>query len=148
LNNIQLFVTERARLARGTPLLIPIFTKCRQNLGEMELWYDQWIRAIGSAVIVGPSDCAGQIPDVAVADMAPPMRQACRRLTSRMSVLSDGSIVACEQDVLGRMTLGKVGTDRVTDVWQQRMTAFRAEHRAGQWNLLPLCSQCREWDRP
>ena len=38
----------------GVPMLVPIFTKCRQNLGEMEFWYDQWLRALGSAVIVGP----------------------------------------------------------------------------------------------
>ena len=78
----------------------------------MEAWYDQWLRAVGSAVIVGPSDFAGQIPDHAVADMAPPLRRPCARLESRMTILSDGRIVTCEQDVLGRQTLGSLGEIR------------------------------------
>ena len=53
------------------------------NLAEMEIWYDQWLKALGSAVIIGPSDFAGQITSVGLADMQPPKRSACRRLESR-----------------------------------------------------------------
>ena len=71
LANIRLLLQRRKDCARGVPLLVPIFTKCRENLGEMEQWYDQWLRVLGSAVINGPTDHAGQIPDTALADMSP-----------------------------------------------------------------------------
>ncbi len=77
LGNIEIFVRERAARHRATPLLAPLFVKCKVNLGEMEVWYDQWLQAVGSAVIIGPSDFGGLVPDFAVADMAPPRRRPC-----------------------------------------------------------------------
>ena len=89
-----------------------------------------------------------QIPDHAVADMSPPRRRACGRLASRMHVLSDGKIVSCEQDVLGRQPLGHLATDRVAEVWAQRFAALRSDHRRGEWGKHSLCGNCREWHRP
>jgi MoaA/NifB/PqqE/SkfB family radical SAM enzyme len=130
------------------PIVVPTFTKCRLNLEEMEAWYDQWLRAVGAAAIVGPSDCAGQIPDTACADMAGPMRRACRRLDSRMTVLSDGSVVACEEDVTGRGVMGRVRDDDLMEVWRGKVGGLRAAHERGEFSLHPLCGKCREWHRP
>ena len=148
IENVKQFVLHRQIRRRGTPLLVPMFMKLTENLAEMESWYDQWLRALGSAVIVGPSDFAGQIPAIEVADMQPPKRGACRRIDSRMTILSDGAIVACEQDVLGKHKLGTIGTDRICDVWRQRIGAMRCDHASGNWSKHPLCAGCREWHRP
>lgn len=137
-----------ARAARGVPLLAPVFTKCRENLAEMEAWYDQWLRAVGCAVVRGPSDCGGQIPDVSVADMSPPRRRPCVRLASRLTILCDGRIVSCEEDVLGRQALGEIGRDPLAEVWQQRFGALRADHHNASWNKHSVCGNCREWHRP
>jgi radical SAM protein with 4Fe4S-binding SPASM domain len=148
IENIRQFVAERQARQATVPLLVPVFTKCRQNFAEMESWYDQWIRAVGSAVIRGPTDYAGQIPDASVADMAPPGRKPCARLASRITILSDGSIVSCEEDVLGKQVLGRIGDDSLADVWSKRMGAFRADHREARWEKHPMCTTCREWHRP
>src|SRR5213075_308025 len=80
IDNIKRFVTHRQIRGRGVPLLVPTFVKLADNLAEMEIWYDQWLKALGSAVIIGPSDFAGQMPTIELADMQPPRRSACRRL--------------------------------------------------------------------
>jgi radical SAM protein with 4Fe4S-binding SPASM domain len=125
-----------------------VFTKCAQNLSEMEAWYDQWMRAVGSAVIAGPSDFAGLIPDAAVADMSPPKRSACARLASRMTVLCDGRVVSCEQDVLGRQAVGEIGKQSVRDIWSRAVGSLRTDHQQGNWAKHSLCATCREWHRP
>lgn len=132
---------------RATPILVPTFVKCRANLAEMEAWYDHWLRTAGCAVVRGPSDCAGQIPDVAVADMTPPKRRACARLTSRLTVLCDGSIVSCEEDMLGKQVIGRLGKDSIADAWLTKMEPLRRDHRDGRWDQHPLCATCREWHR-
>lgn len=137
-----------ARGGRSVPILVPVFTKCRQNLAEMEAWYDQWLGATGCAVVRGPSDCGGQIPDVSVADMSPPRRRACARISSRMTILCDGRIVSCEEDVLGRQNLGEVGRDPLQEVWQKRFAVLRGDHREARWSEHPVCGNCREWHRP
>jgi radical SAM protein with 4Fe4S-binding SPASM domain len=113
----------------------------------MEAWYDQWLRAVGCAVLRGPSDFAGQIPDISVADMSPPRRKPCVRIASRMTILSDGKIVSCEEDVLGRRSLGQIGRDSLQDVWLKQFTQLRGDHREGKLEKHPLCANCREWHR-
>ncbi len=146
--NIKVFILHRQTLAQGVPLIAPIFMKMAANLAEIEAWYDQWLRALGSAVIRGPSDFAGQIPSVSVADMSPTIRKPCARLASRLTILCDGTIVACEQDVLGKSPLGRVGSDSIADVWQKRIASLRRDHQAGNFSSHPLCGGCREWHRP
>jgi radical SAM protein with 4Fe4S-binding SPASM domain len=114
----------------------------------MEVWYDQWLRAVGSAVICGPSDFAGPIPRCAVADMAPPKRRPCARLRSRLVVQSDGAVVACEQDFAGKTVFGRVGETPLKEIWQHRLAALRADHRSGSLSSRPLCVACKEWHRP
>lgn len=130
------------------PIIVPTFVKCRENLAEMETWYDHWIRVLGTAVIVGPSDYAGQIPDVSVADMSPSKRRPCARLRSRMTVLSDAKIVSCEQDVLGRQAMGCASSNELMDVWREGFGALRREHEANYFDARPVCAACKEWHRP
>jgi hypothetical protein len=148
LDNVRVFLLERQRLGRGTPLLVPTFVKCAANLAEMEQWYDQWLRALGTAVITGASSCGGQIPDVSVADMSPPRRRPCARLSSRMTVLCDGRVVSCEQDIAGKQALGEVGRTPMTQIWRERFGDLRREHQVGKYIGLPVCNPCTEWHRP
>jgi MoaA/NifB/PqqE/SkfB family radical SAM enzyme len=148
LENVKTLVEQRWSLAKMLPILVPVFTKCRENLAEMETWYDKWLAALGSAVIAGPSDFAGQIPDHAVADMRPPARRPCNRLASRLHVLSNGAVVPCEQDACGKQALGQLGVHSIEPLWAGPLAAMRDEHRRGHWNTYPLCSQCKEWHRP
>jgi pyruvate-formate lyase-activating enzyme len=147
LENVRRFVAARAAAGRGTPLVVPLFAKCAVNQHEMESWYDQWLRAVGSAVVVGPTTFGGLIPDAAAADMTPPRRVPCRRLAERLTVLSDGRYTTCEQDVLGRQALGRVGTDALSHVWQGKFAALRNAHRDGRWKGMTVCDRCREWHR-
>jgi len=113
----------------------------------MEAWYDHWIRNLGCAVITGPSDCAGQISDVAAADMSPPKRVPCRRLRSRMMILSTGQVVACENDVHGLYPVGKIGRESISEIWRKGFGLLREEHEASRYSL-PICQSCRDWHRP
>jgi len=148
LNNLRLLLSERQTRRSALPIVVPVFTKCQANPAEMEAWYDQWLRAIGSAVVRGPSDCAGQIPATAVADMSPPGRRPCTRIQSRLTVLSDGRVISCEEDVLGLQRLGIMGEESISQIWQKQFEALRSDHRKGELSKHILCQRCREWHRP
>ncbi len=148
LDNLKQLAQRRAALGRGTPLFVPTLVKCAANLAEMETWYDHWLRLFGCAVINGPGDFAGQIPDVAVADMTPPRRKSCARIASRLTILSTGDVVTCEQDVLGTHPLGNVREISIGQIWTGAMAALRNDHSCGNWAARPLCAGCRDWHRP
>jgi hypothetical protein len=114
----------------------------------MERWYDQWLTAVGSAVITGPSDFAGLIEDPGVGNMSPPKRLPCARLASRVSVLCDGSVAVCENDVSGSLVVGRVGKQTLSEIWQRRLAPLRADHASGCWSKHKLCAGCSDWHRP
>lgn len=147
IDNIKLLLQSRQQHGRGVPLVVPTFVKCQRNLAEMEPWYDQWLTALGSAVIAGPSDYAGQIPNLAVAEMAPPRRRACGRINQRLMILSDGRVVACEEDVLGSASVGHVEHTSVAELWR-KLSPLRDDHHAGQWDQHSLCANCKQWHLP
>jgi radical SAM protein with 4Fe4S-binding SPASM domain len=148
LNNVAKFVRARSAAGRGVPLLVPTFVKLAQNLAEMEVWYDQWLSTLGCAVIDGPSDFGGAIPNLSLADMSPTCRGACARISSRLTVLSDGSAVACEQDVTGQQAFGNIANQTLRDIWNNRLAPFRGDHASGNGGKHSPCANCRDWHRP
>ena len=144
--NIRRFITRRQQRKSGVPILVPVFVKCQLNLAEMENWYDQWLKALGAAVINGPSEFSGLIQNCGVADMSPPKRRACARLWSRMTILCDGKVVACEQDVTGKQIIGDVCEKSISDIWRNQFDELRTSHKRGC--AAGICGGCREWHRP
>jgi MoaA/NifB/PqqE/SkfB family radical SAM enzyme len=147
LTNIARLVRMRQARSRGVPIVVPVFAKLKSNLAEMEIWYDQWLRTLGCAVIESPSDFGGQIPGLCVADMSPPVRKPCVRLNARLVVLCDGTVVACEQDVTGAHPVGRIGVQTLREIWANQLKPIRADHACGRWKNRPLCVGCREWHR-
>jgi len=72
----------------------------------------------------------------------------CSRINQRMTVLCDGTVVSCEQDVYGRQVMGRVGQASLKEIWSHSFGELRADHTAGNWKKQPVCAACREWHRP
>ncbi len=132
--NIQRLIEQSA----PTTLIVPAFTKLQANFAEMEPWYDHWLRVLGCAVIVGPSDFSATIPDLSAARMEPPRRRPCARLNSKITILSDGRVVSCEQDLRGKQTLGRIGQDSIASIWNGPMGSLRSDHKLGNWQRHPV----------
>lgn len=137
LENLKQLIAARAGAGSMLPILVPTFTKLQANLGEMESWYDQWLRALSAAAIIAPRD-----PSLAVADMTPPKRRPCVRLAQRLTVLSNGRATTCEVDCHGGQSTdaGLLGAWRAFDT-------VRADHAEGAWDRHPVCATCRSWHR-
>lgn len=131
------------------PLIVCEMAKTRETFDEMEAFYDHWLRKTASAVIVGPSQYAGQWPDLSVMNMAPPARRPCSRIFSRATILADGRMVLCDQDFRGSQAVGSTTTQDIQDLWRGTiLAATRDRHLHGGYDGLPLCPQCSEWHRP
>lgn len=146
LEHVKTFLIARNERQSGVPILVPTFIKCADNLAEMEAWYDQWIRAVGAAVIAGPSDFSGRLAYTGLADMTAGRRRPCRRLDSRLTILSDGSIASCEEDALGEQSCGSANA--IERAWTGGFAMLRSLHEEHRWDESELCKACRMWDRP
>jgi hypothetical protein len=147
--NIDALMRAQAARRQPCPFLVPEMIKTRQTLGQMEAFYDEWIRRTGAAVIVGPAAYGGPFAHLAVMNMAPPRRFPCARLWSRVMVLADGRVTVCDQDFRGEHAIGRLQDSSLGDLWTgDAMSGLRRGHRAGDYIGMSLCPGCKEWHRP
>ncbi|MFQ6048765.1 MAG: radical SAM protein, partial [Phycisphaerae bacterium] len=147
--NIEALVKARQDRSQAAPLIVPEMTKARDSLGDMEAFFDGWIRRLGWAVIDGYSHYAGQRPDRSVLKMAPPHRWACRRIFARCMVLADGRVLCCDRDFTGSHAVGSLWRDSLAELWHGRaMQHLRTSHLQGRYDGLGLCGSCTDWHRP
>ncbi len=142
-------LTQKRSTAK--PIVVPSFTKSKDNVHEMDAFYDGWIRKLGVVTIQGYSHYAGQIENRSVINMAPSTRIPCRRLRSRCMVLADGCVTACEQDFAGMAPIGNLNENSLSEIWSGGvMTKLRDAHRDHRYDESPLnlCAACDEWHRP
>jgi len=149
LANIERVSQIRQQRASVKPIVVPEFTKARDNVEELDAFYDGWIRRIGAVTISGYCHFAGQCVDRSVIRMAPSTRFGCRRILSRCLVLADGRVAVCDQDFNGRHTIGSLGEQSLEAIWHgAALERIRRAHRADQFDPTPLCAACDEWHRP
>lgn len=147
--NIGRVEEMRRRETSVWPMIVPLITRCAATLDEIEAFYDRWIPAVGWATIGGHSRCGGLVTADSALGLAPPIRVGCRRLESRLTLLSDGTAVPCAEDPLGVLRLGDWRRESVSAIWGGRARReLRDQHVEGGVRSLPqLCAGCTEWHR-
>jgi hypothetical protein len=84
-----------------------------------------------------------QLKDVSRAQLPTAPRLPCARLYNTMTVLSDGRVPLCPLDYEGRVELGDLRPQRLTDIWGGvEFGKFRTAHESKRFSELPLCSTC------
>lgn len=147
IRNIARVEQSRQSLRSPQPLIIPHLTRCAATIGEMEAFFDRWIRETGGATIGGYSRHGGILPPDSLLATTPPTRTACRRLDSRLMLLADGAAVACSEDVRGQLRFGDWREAPLSELWNgSDRQRCRAAHVVGT-ELPVVCARCSEWHR-
>ncbi len=128
------------------PILTCSMTRCAATFDEIEGFFDRWIATVGWAVLRGYGTLDGTLAPDALPGTTPPIRAACRRLASRLTLLADGRAVACSEDPRGRQELGRWDSETLTAIWRgDARGALREAHQDGRTGSLPVCGGCRQW---
>lgn len=149
LTGIEALIGARQQGGRGLPVLVPELVKIAETMGDMETFFDDWMRRVGWVNIEPFNDGAGRRRDRAVMRMSPPARWACGRLWSRCLVLADGRVVRCDQDYTGAEPVGTLRESSLAEIWRgSRLDDLRGLHRSGRWSEAGMCASCQHWHRP
>lgn len=146
--NIDRIQAARRERLSPQPLLVPTITRCAATLHELDAFFDHWIRNVGTATIGGYSGYGGRMPPDPLLSMTPPIREPCRRLGSRLTLLADGSAVLCSEDVDGVQGVGDWTREPLSAIWtgRARRRALDAHARL-RFDGLAVCGSCGEWFR-
>ncbi len=147
--NIERLEQTRRQRSAPQPILVCSLTRCAATIDEMESFFDDWIRDVGSAVIHGYNTYCGALPADTLLPTTPTTREPCRRLGARLMLLADGTVAQCAQDFEGRVSLGTWTNGNLRDTWQGRVLGeVRRAHNSLVLKSLPICEKCSEWGRP
>lgn len=73
--------------------------------------------------------------------------QYCEYPWTTLTILADGSVVPCMQDINGTWTLGNVNTDSLTDIWNgEKLAELRRLHVLGGYDDDFMCHAKCDWN--
>lgn len=143
---IERLLQSRDAAKQVRPLVVVSMVRAPETIGEMLPFYDRWTTRADGAFFSPTSE---RESDKSVLPVAPPRRAACRRLRSRLTLLSNGMFVTCDEDSAGEQVVGEWPAQTIANAWRgDAMTSIRSIHREGRWRELPRCADCRGWHRP
>lgn len=149
LDRLERLSLRRQQRNSVKPVALPDMTKSKDNVHELDDFFDGWLKRDGAASISGFSHYAHQWEDRSVMSMAPAGRTQCRRIQSRCVVLADGRVTMCDQDLNGLHAIGRLTEQSLPSIWASSCFArIRSDHHAGNFEATELCAACDDWHRP
>jgi radical SAM protein with 4Fe4S-binding SPASM domain len=74
------------------------------------------------------------------------IRKPCYWLMQTINICADGTVALCSVDVHCRIKCGNVKANTIKEIWQRRLSEYRAMHREGKFEQLPqMCRECSDW---
>jgi spiro-SPASM protein len=116
--------------------------RMNENDAVLEKFYKSW-KAKGKKVIVQKYDnFCEYIPERKVTDISPLKRIPCWHLKRDVSILYDGTVPLCREDVENKNVLGNIFSDSMEKIWDNGMKYYK-EHLAQQYD--GICRKCDEY---
>ena len=112
------------------------------NEETMETFYRTWKEKTSKLIIQKYDWFCGSLPQRKVTDLSPLDRFPCRHLQRDLSVLLDGTVPLCREDLRGEEVLGNLFSDSLESLWEKGAARYR-EHLCK--NYTSLCGNCDEY---
>jgi len=117
--------------------------RMRENEEQLDSFYRYWKQQEGVEPIVQKYDSfCGVLPERKVTDLSPIKRFPCWHLKRDLSILIDGSVPMCREDLENRYSLGNIFEEDIESVWK-RGAAYYRNHIDGEYP--ELCRNCDEY---
>jgi spiro-SPASM protein len=116
--------------------------RMKENEAGLEQFYREWKKTSESVIIQKYDHFAGLLADRKVTDLSPLTRLPCWHLKRDLSVLLDGTVPLCREDVKASRPLGNLLREPLGVIWQRGAPAYAA-HLAGKYE--PPCKECDEY---
>ncbi len=146
-DNIEVFLTERAAAGTTFPLLRLSFLRTGLNHHELDDFLVTW-RGKADFFSVQEMIYYDQA-DITAEDRVPvsevPAGFTCAQPWQRLIVRSNGDVYPCCSAYGARLALGNVRESSLSELWHgQRMTVLREALAGGRWADIPPCRECAQ----
>lgn len=120
----------------------PQFVRTTENESQMETFYRYWKEACGNVIIQKYDNFCSALESRKVADLTPVVRNPCWHARRDVSILVDGTVPFCKEDISLKTPCGNIFTDSLEEIWAKNDELF-ALHVKKEYN--PICEKCDEY---
>jgi len=120
----------------------PQAVRMKENEQDLEGFYRHWKKSRGNVIIQKYDHFCGALPDRRVTDLSPLKRFPCWHLKRDVTVLIDGRVPLCREDLTAEHPLGNIFEEPLEEIWR-RGEPFYLRHLSADYPRL--CAQCDEY---
>lgn len=120
----------------------PQMIRMNDNETELETFYRFWKQKLGQVIIQKHDHFCGSVKDRRVADLSPLVRNPCWHLKRDMSIMIDGTVPMCREDIYATRSCGNAVRDDLSLIWANDQAVY--EQHAG-CVYGGMCGACDEY---
>lgn len=120
----------------------PQMIRMNDNEEELEAFYRFWKEKLDRVIIQKHDHFCSSIKDRRVADLSPLGRHPCWHLKRDMSILIDGTVPLCREDLYATRPGGNALTQDLPDIWNGFQSVYEQHVKS---NHEGLCGACDEF---
>lgn len=109
---------------------------------DIERFYRGWKARTPNVIVQKHDDFCSVLPRLRATDLSPVRRFPCRHLMRDLSVLIDGTVPVCREDLAVSFPLGNAFREPLADIWRRGAERYAA-HCAGTYP--DICARCDEY---
>ena len=119
----------------------PQMVRMKGNEIELETFYRFWKQKYGQVIIQKHDHFCRTIPDLRVADLSPLVRNPCWHLKRDMTILIDGTVSLCREDLYATRACGNAFKDELRDIWKENGPGYEQHVKCIYEGLCGACDE-------
>lgn len=142
--NVHALLAAKEEAGSLLPLLTLQIIQTPDTLGEVDDFVAYWTGKVDYVSVTNISAVVDQgiLSHSVREEKRTAERVPCAELWQRLSVFADGTVTVCCSDYQGFLAIGRVGQDRLLDLWHgEKLQELRRKHKAGNLSSL-VCDRC------
>jgi len=116
--------------------------RMHENEEDLEGFFRHWKDSPVQPIIQKYDDFCGKLPDRKVTDLSPVKRFPCWHIKRDVTVLMDGRVLLCREDVEQKHLLGNILQDELPDIWGRGEDYYLRHIRE---DYPGMCAGCDEY---
>ena len=119
----------------------PQMVRLTGNETELETFYRFWKQKYGQVIIQKHDHFCRTITDLRVADLSPLVRNPCWHLKRDMTILIDGTVPLCREDLYATQACGNVFRDGLPDIWKKNGPGYEQHVKCVYEGMCGACDE-------
>jgi len=125
------------------PQIRVCMVRMEETAPQMKQFIRKWQPLVDTITIHDVNTGYGTLKDRRVEKRPLERKVPCRELWLKLQILWNGDVTVCCIDYDGKLKIGKIPNDSLSELWSgRRLQRMREVHRRREFEKIPICNKC------